>query len=287
MRLLRTRAELAQWRAEQRAAGIDVAFVATMGNLHEGHLRLIEQAGKLAKPTVVLASIFVNPLQFNDPGDLARYPRTEDDDCAQLAAQGVDAVFMPDVATMYPDSSDGETGLQVRVWPGVLAERWEGAVRPGHFAGMATIVAKFFNLVRPEFALFGEKDFQQLQIVRRMVRDLDFDITILSVPTVRSADGLALSSRNRFLTPSERSVAPRLSVELQRAAARIRQGDQPLDQVLADGRDALEAVGFGIDYFVYCDVEQLLPRQDHGPGILLAAVRLGAVRLLDNCRVSG
>jgi pantoate--beta-alanine ligase len=287
MLLLRTRAELAQWRAEQQAAGIGIAFVPTMGNLHDGHLRLVEQARNTSslKAQAVLVSIFVNPLQFNDPGDLARYPRTEVEDCAQLAAHGVDAVFLPSVGTVYLDATADGTGLQVSVQPGALAERWEGAVRPGHFAGVTTIVAKLFHLVRPAIALFGEKDFQQLQIVRRMVRDLDFETTVISVPTERAPDGLALSSRNRFLTPVERQVAPLLYAQLQRAETRIRLGVDSVDQVLADSRDALVAAGFEIDYSVFCDVDLLLPRRDVGPGILLAAARLGAVRLLDNSRV--
>lgn len=287
MRLLRTRAELAQWRAEQQADGIGIAFVPTMGNLHDGHLRLVEQARNtsvLTSPSV-LVSIFVNPLQFNDPGDLARYPRTEAEDCAQLAAQGVDAVFLPSVGDIYCDATVDGTGLQVSVQPGALAEHWEGAVRPGHFAGVTTVVAKLFHLVRPAIAVFGEKDFQQLQIVRRMVRDLDFETMVISVPTERAPDGLALSSRNRFLSPAERRAAPLLYAQLQRAETRIRQGVDSVDQVLADSRDALVAAGFEIDYFVFCDVDALLPRRDAGPGILLAAARLGVVRLLDNSRV--
>lgn len=287
MRILRTRSELAEWRTEQQSSGKGIAFVPTMGNLHDGHLSLVEQAKKpiSSKSSAVLVSIFVNPLQFNDPSDLARYPRTEAEDCAQLIAQGVDAVFLPTVDVIYRDASPDHTGLQVSVRPGVLAEHWEGAVRPGHFEGMATVVAKLFQLVRPAVALFGEKDFQQLQIVRRLVRDLDFDIVIESVPTARAGDGLALSSRNRFLMPSERMVAPRLFAELQRASARILSGRDALDTLLADGRDELSAAGFVVDYFVYCDIERLLPRRNREPGVLLAAARLGQVRLLDNLRV--
>ncbi|ANJ66731.1 pantoate--beta-alanine ligase [Halothiobacillus diazotrophicus] len=300
MRILRTRAELAQWRAEQQAAGTAIAFVPTMGNLHAGHMRLVDQARqmtRLSSPRAVLVSIFVNPLQFNDPGDLARYPRTETEDCALLTARGVDAVFLPSLETIYPDATADGTGLQVSVMPGPLAEHWEGAARPGHFAGMITVVAKLFQLVRPAVAVFGEKDFQQLQIVRRLVRDLDFDIEIEPVATARADDGLALSSRNRFLTAAERAIAPRLNGELRRAAERIEGRAAPVAQVLAEGIDALTAAGFVIDYFAYCDVDTLLPRQDdglddgqddgqgQGSGILLAAARLGAVRLLDNCRV--
>lgn len=288
VRQLHTLAELAEWRAEQAALNRSVAFVPTMGNLHAGHLRLVGQARQVAPTSTgsVLVSIFVNPLQFNDPADLARYPRTEEADCQQLAAAGVDAVFLPAVSEMYPDAGEAGTGLQTAVDPGALARIWEGAVRPGHFSGMATVVLKLFNLVQPSQALFGEKDFQQLQIIRRMVRDLNLPVAVVAVPTERAADGLALSSRNRFLTDAEREIAPRLYEALQRTAWQIQQAAEPISTLLEAARAALQADGFTVDYFVWCELDHLQPRQNAGPGVLLVAARLGAVRLLDNLRVA-
>lgn len=273
MDILRDLPSLSAWRRALPSSA-RVGFVPTMGNLHEGHLALVSSAQAVSDRVIV--SIFVNPLQFNDAADLARYPRTEAADLALLAAAGVDAVFLPTVGALFPDSSSS-----VGIAPGELAEHWEGAARPGHFAGMATIVAKLFHLVAPTVAVFGQKDFQQLRIVQAMVRALNFPVDILAEPTQRAADGLALSSRNRFLTPQERGCAPLLYQQLQHAAERLRAGDAA-DAVLADARDTLTMAGFVPDYFVLCNVETLQPQSTKEHSVLLVAARLGAVRLLDN-----
>lgn len=277
MRLITHLIELAQWQA---ASSQTVAFVPTMGNLHPGHLHLVSAAQALLPQPRILVSIFVNPLQFNDAADLARYPRTLDADLAQLQHAGVDAVFVPAVELLLP-SNDG-AGAGVRIDPGALAEPWEGAARPGHFAGMATIVAKLFHLINPTWAVFGEKDFQQLAIVRRMVRDLNFPIHILAVPTQRATDGLALSSRNRFLTEAERAIAPVLYAQLRQAAAALC-AQQSVDLVLHAAHVALTRAGFVVDYFNLCDSRSLQPlSQLSNQAVLLAAAQLGTVRLIDN-----
>ncbi|WP_407275104.1 pantoate--beta-alanine ligase [Halothiobacillus sp. DCM-1] len=273
MDVLRDRAALREWR-ERLPTTARIGFVPTMGNLHAGHLALVKLAQSQA--AVVIVSIFVNPLQFNDPADLARYPRTEAADLAVLEAAGVDAVFMPDAADLLTLGLDA-----VRIEPGLLAERWEGAARPGHFAGMATIVAKLFHLVAPQFAVFGQKDFQQLVIVRAMVQSLNFPLEIIAGETVRAEDGLALSSRNRFLTAAERQIAPFLHQQLQAAAAAIRAGDE-IDAVLQDAHARLGEAGFVVEYFALCDQRSLAPTVVPEGAVLLTAARLGAVRLLDN-----
>src|SRR3954449_1599912 len=194
---------LRAWTSAQRASGRRIGFVPTMGSLHEGHLTLVDEA-KRRSDTVIL-SIFVNPLQFGPSDDLDRYPRNLERDRALAESRGVDALFVPSVQVMYPGGSD------VRVVPGATAERWEGAARPGHFAGVLTVVAKLFHLVQPDVACFGRKDLQQLTLVRQMVRDLDWPIEIVAVPTVREPDGLALSSRNAYLKPDDRLRAVVLS----------------------------------------------------------------------------
>ncbi len=283
MEILRDLPAFTAWRRALPSSA-RVGFVPTMGNLHEGHLALVTAAQSASDRVVV--SIFVNPLQFTDAADLARYPRTETADLAALAAAGVDAVFLPSVDGLFPDSRPS-----VGIAPGSLAEPWEGAARPGHFAGMATIVAKLFHLVVPTVAVFGQKDFQQLRIVQAMVRDLDFPVEILAEPTHRAADGLALSSRNRFLSPAERDRAPLLQQQLRRTAAQLRAGElaepvriEPvlIESVLSEARQSLRAAGFEVDYFALCDVDTLLPTVQIERAVLLAAARLGAVRLLDN-----
>lgn len=280
MKIIRDFKELSLWRQARDQDGQSVALVPTMGNLHDGHLNLVEAAlGQKDKPAV-LVSIFVNPMQFNDINDLARYPRTETEDIARLSQLGVDAVFLPAAADLTPNTD----AFTVRVDPGELAARWEGAERPGHFIGMATIVTKLFNLVRPRVAVFGEKDFQQLQIVRRMVHDLNMPIEIVGVPTARAEDGLALSSRNRFLDETQRRKAPLLYATLVASAAQLRQG-KPLNTVLEQARNRLTLAGFKPDYFVLCHLDTLAPLPVAQSGILLSAARLGDVRLLDNHRV--
>ncbi len=247
-----------------------------MGALHDGHLSLVDHARKYGG---VIVSIFVNPLQFNQPDDLARYPRDEAGDLALLARAGCDAAWIPDVHTIYPP---GDATL---ITVGGPAEGWEGAERPGHFRGVATVVAKLFGQVRPDAACFGEKDWQQLQVIRRMEADLSLGVCIVGVPTERDADGLARSSRNRFLTALDRSVAPELYATLQLARVDLRSGAGAAATLAQSGR-RLRASGFGIDYLAMVDGETMLPAVQPAAGTrLIAAAKLGRVRLLDNIAI--
>lgn len=267
------RSVLSAW----RAAGQTIGFVPTMGALHEGHLSLVDIARRQAARCV--ASIFVNPTQFGPNEDFEKYPRTEAEDARLLAARGCDLLWAPTVDAMYP------AGFATTVRVSGLTEILCGADRPGHFDGVATVVAKLFNQVQPDIAVFGEKDFQQLQVVRRMAADLDLPVRILSGPTVREADGLAMSSRNRRLAPDQRAAAARLNVALKFAAEALEEGEKPA-AVLSDGVAALQAAGFEqVDYFEARLERDLLPL-DEGragePARVLAAARLGDVRLIDN-----
>ncbi|HEY4174216.1 MAG TPA: pantoate--beta-alanine ligase [Rhodopila sp.] len=254
-----------------------LALVPTMGALHEGHRTLV-RAG-VASGAATVASIFVNPLQFGPTEDLSRYPRDEAGDLAALEAEGCALAWLPDVATMYPD---GEATTIAVEGP---AKGWEGDARPGHFRGVATVCAKLFGQVRPDRAYFGEKDWQQLQVVTRMVADLLLPLEIVGVATVREADGLAMSSRNRFLSVQERTRAPALIGALRAAALRLARGELA-GQPLADSRAALETQGFGIDYFALVEGATLMPVERAVPGArLIAVARLGSVRLLDNIAV--
>jgi len=266
--------------ARLRESRLRLGLVPTMGALHDGHLALVA-AARAAGADAVAASIFVNPLQFAANEDLARYPRDEDGDLAKLRAAGCDLVWMPPVTVMYPPGN--ATVIEVA---GPSAG-WEGDARPGHFRGVATVCCKLFLQSQAEIAAFGEKDWQQLQVVTRMATDLDIPIRILPVPTVREANGLALSSRNRFLSPQERATAPLLNRAMTQAAAAIANGAAvaaTLDAALA----TLTAAGFAPDYFALVEAETLrplaAPRRD-GPMRLIAAARLGTVRLLDTIPV--
>lgn len=278
-RVVPTIGELRALLAERRAAGASVALVPTMGALHEGHLALVRRARGLAE--VVVVSIFVNPLQFGPNEDLDRYPRMLDADVAALAELGVEFVFAPTVAEMYPD---GEVGT--RVTAGHVGSLYEGASRPGHFDGMLTVVSKLLHIVGPDAALFGQKDAQQVFLVRRMVRDLNLPVSIEVVPTVREPDGLALSSRNRYLDPAQRVAALTLSEALRAADAASRDG---LAEVLAEG-----AAAFGdhddvtLDYLVVVDPATFLPVADDARGevVVLVAARVGATRLIDNATIT-
>lgn len=268
--------ELREWR---EGIGFDVhrvGFVPTMGNLHAGHLALVEHARLRAE--VVIVSIFVNPLQFEDGDDLARYPRTEERDLEKLQRAGVTAVFLPTETVLYPRGQ----GDIVRVDAGRLGERLEGAARPGHFTGVATVVTKLFNLVRPDIAVFGEKDAQQVAVIRRLISDLDFPVELAIEPTHREADGLASSSRNRFLDPAQRQQAPAVHQALKCAAESLLAG-QPVGSTLVSGRHWLERQGFEVDYLAYVDdldFEEQTQLVTHGR--LLVAARLAKVRLIDN-----
>src|SRR5688500_12301194 len=253
-----------------------VALVPTMGALHEGHRTLVRAAKQQAATVVV--SVFVNPTQFGPGEDFDRYPRTWDADLAALAEEGADVVFHPEVAEVYPAGA-----LGVTVHPGPLGDVLEGAIRPGHFAGVLTVVAKLFGFVRPDLALFGEKDYQQLTLIRAMARELALGVEVVGVPTVREADGLALSSRNRDRTPEQRATAVALSRAL-RAGADA--GPRGADAVLAAARAALAAEpGLLQDYLELTDTD-LGPAPAAGAARLLVAARAGTTRLLDNIAVS-
>jgi pantoate--beta-alanine ligase len=265
--------------AEHRAAGRRVALVPTMGALHDGHLSLVRRAREVAD--VVVVSIFVNPLQFGAGEDLDRYPRTLDADLDALAAHGVELVFAPSVDEMYPEGA-----VETTVTAGHVGTLYEGASRPGHFDGMLTVVAKLFNIVRPDRAVFGQKDAQQVFLVRRMVRDLDVPLAIEVVPTVRESDGLAMSSRNRYLGADQRRAALLLSEALAAAEA---SGAEGLDEVLAEAAAAFgDHDGVELDYLVVVDPETFLPvgEEARGEAIVLVAARVGTTRLIDNAVIS-
>jgi pantoate--beta-alanine ligase len=263
-------------RATGEFATASVALVPTMGALHAGHLSLVRLARRHAARVIV--SIFVNPAQFAPHEDLATYPRTWAADTAGLANEGVDLIWAPSVGVMYPD------GFATRVVPdGPAKVGLEDAFRPHFFAGVATVVAKLFLQCRPDVAIFGEKDFQQLKVVARLARDFDLRLKVIGAPIVREPDGLAMSSRNAYLTPAERAVAPVLHRTLKSCARRISAG-MSLARVLADGRKAIMAAGFALDYLEARNADTLAPvrgRAD-GPIRLLVAARLGKTRLIDN-----
>lgn len=275
----RTIAELRGTVADWRRTGKTVALVPTMGALHSGHLALVAHARSRA--TRIVASIFVNPTQFGPSEDFARYPRDEAGDAAKLAAASCDLLYAPDAAEMYPE------GFSTSVSASALAEPLDGRFRPGHFAGVATVVTKLLLQVRPQFACFGEKDYQQLQIIRRMTRDLDIDCRIEGVPIVRESDGLALSSRNAYLSPEERRIAPALHRVLSEAVAQFARGTAP-QAIAAAGTAKLLQAGFAkIDYVELVDAENLEPLASHDrPGRALAAAWLGKTRLIDNEAIS-
>ena len=265
--------------ARARAGGQRVAFVPTMGNLHAGHIALADRACALADRVVV--SIFVNPLQFSAGEDFEAYPRTPETDHRMLETAGVDLLWTPGVRDLYPRGLEHTTRIEV---PG-LSDILCGAHRPGHFAGVATVVAILLNAVGPDLALFGEKDYQQLLVIRRLVEDLQMPVTVVPVPTVREPDGLAMSSRNGYLGPDERRRAPALYRALQRAAARLSRGEADYGAVEADGLAELGAAGLRPDYF---SVRRAADLDPPGPAdrdlVVLAAAWLGRARLIDNVR---
>lgn len=260
-----------------RAEGRTVGFVPTMGAFHEGHRSLLRRAR--AECDLAVCSIFVNPTQFEDPADLAAYPRDEEEDLRQAEAIGIDLAFVPGVEEMYPAGPP-----EVTVDPGPLGERLEGASRPGHFRGVATVVAKLFHAVGPCRAYFGEKDAQQLAVIRRMVRDLDFPVEIVACPTVREPDGLALSSRNRRLTPEQREAAGCLFLALAEAAELARAGERDAAKLVAVmAREIGATPGARLDYVAVVDEETFEEvREITRPARALVAARFGEVRLIDN-----
>jgi pantoate--beta-alanine ligase len=264
-----------------RRAGLRVAFVPTMGNLHAGHVSLIEAARRHGERFI--ASIFVNPMQFGPNEDWAQYPRTPREDERMLAGAGCSLMFMPDANEIYPHGSERATRVEV---PG-LSRILEGEFRPGHMEGVSTVVAKLFHIVEPDVAVFGEKDFQQLTVIRRMVADLCMPIRIIGAPTVRDHDGLAMSSRNQYLTAAERALAPQIYIALEAAAARVRAGDVEFASIEAAGFAELEHTGFRPDYFSVRKAEDLGPATPRSRElVILTAARIGKARLIDNVQVT-
>ncbi len=264
-----------------RQEGKRVALVPTMGNLHDGHMKLVDEAK--ARADVVIVSIFVNPMQFDRPDDLVRYPRTLQEDCEKLNKRKVDYVFAPAVEEIYPHGLEGQTYVDV---PG-LSTMLEGASRPGHFRGVSTIVSKLFNLIQPDIACFGEKDFQQLALIRKMVADMSYDIEIVGVPIIRAKDGLALSSRNAYLTTEQRKIAPGLYNVMNSIAEKLIAGNRELQEIIAIAEQELNEKGFRADDIQIRDadtLQELTETSKHA--VILAAAWLGQARLIDNQSVT-
>jgi pantoate--beta-alanine ligase len=269
------REQVRAWRAEGRR----IAFVPTMGNLHPGHVSLIELARRHGDRFI--ASIFVNPMQFGPNEDFNHYPRTPRRDADMLREAGCHLMFIPDGAEIYPNGTQLATRVIV---PGV-SDGLCGEFRPGHFEGVATVVAKLFGIVQPDVAVFGEKDFQQLAVIRHMTSDLCLPIEIVGAPTMREPDGLAMSSRNQYLSDAERALAPQIHAALQRAVARVAAGAADLGAIEQDGATELAAAGFRVDYFsVRRAADLLVPTELDRDLVVLTAARLGKARLIDNLR---
>ena len=270
------RATLREWRRE----GLTIALVPTMGNLHEGHLSLLARARAIADRSVV--SIFVNPIQFGRGEDYERYPSTLDADCAKLEAAGLDLLFAPNLAELYPGGIQEDTRVTVPALSDILC----GEFRPGHFSGVATVVSKLFINTQADFALFGEKDFQQVMVIRRMAQDLLFPVEIIGMPIIREADGLAMSSRNSYLKPEERRVAAGIYTSLSRAASDLRVQALPLVALERRCEDELKTLGMRPEYISVRRATDLdLPQAGDQDLIILAAAWLGGARLIDNIRV--
>lgn len=280
---MRTATTIAEVRAQVRAWRLGrerIVFVPTMGNLHAGHVSLIETAR--AHGDRFVASIFVNPMQFGPNEDFAHYPRTPQRDRDMLSEAGCDLMFMPEASEMYPHGSQRATRVEVPGLSTILC----GEFRPGHFEGVATVVAKLLHIVEPDAAVFGEKDFQQLTVIRRMVAELCMPVQIVAAPTVRDADGLAMSSRNQYLTAEERARAPVIYRALQAAAQRLLAGDRDLADIERQGIRTLQEAGLRPDYFSIRRADDLGPAEADGPHLaVLTAARLGKARLIDNIQV--
>lgn len=257
-----------------------IAFVPTMGNLHQGHLNLVREAKKQAD--IVVVSIFVNPMQFGPDEDLDAYPRTLKNDSRLLESLGVDVLFMPDASDIYARGLEQQTFVEV---PG-LSYMICGASRPGHFRGVATIVCKLFNMVQPNLAFFGEKDFQQLQVIKAMVTDLSMNLKVFGVATTREDDGLAMSSRNHYLKKSERKLAPNMYIKMQQLVSEIKTGRRDFSKLAQEYKLQLAKLGFNPDYLEIRNVENLLqPGHEDRHLVLLAAAFLGKTRLIDNVQI--
>ncbi|MBC8952822.1 pantoate--beta-alanine ligase [Xenorhabdus sp. PB62.4] len=271
------RREIRRW----RQAGKRIAFVPTMGNLHDGHMALVETAK--AQADVVIVSIFVNPMQFDREDDLVNYPRTLQEDCEKLSRHNVELVFAPSVGEMYPN---GLNSNQTFVEVPELSHMLEGASRPGHFRGVTTVVSKLFNLIQPDLVYFGEKDFQQLQIIRKMIADMAYDITLVSVPIIRDKNGLALSSRNNLLSAEEKKIAPLLNKAMQCIAERVRNGERDTERLIELTSAHLREEGFVPDELFIRDAENLAPLTAQSKkAVILMAAWLGQTRLIDNQQV--
>ncbi|MUK65918.1 pantoate--beta-alanine ligase [Aliivibrio fischeri] len=271
--ILPLREQIKAWKRE----GKRIAFVPTMGNLHEGHLTLIRTAREHAD--IIVASIFVNPMQFNNADDLTNYPRTLDEDVEKLTSENVDLVFTPTPEIMYPEGLEKQTTVDVPVISTIL----EGASRPGHFKGVSTVVNKLFNIVQPDVACFGEKDFQQLALIRQMVIDMALDVEIVGVPTVREMDGLAMSSRNNLLTLNERQRAPVLARTMRWISSQMRGGRNDYLSLIEDASDQLRAADLQPDEIFIRDARTLQePTEETTQAVILMAAFLGQVRLIDN-----
>ncbi|MEJ6123740.1 pantoate--beta-alanine ligase [Vibrio sp. 2-Bac 85] len=261
--------------------GAQVSFVPTMGNLHQGHLTLVKEAQQHAEVTAV--SIFVNPMQFNNADDLANYPKTLDADCAKLEQAGVDIVFIPSAQVIYPNGLHSQTVVEV---PGI-SDCLEGELRPGHFRGVSTIVAKLFNLVQPDFACFGEKDFQQLCVIKQMVVDLAMPIEIIAVATVRESSGLAMSSRNNKLSADQKIIAPKVAEVMNDLGQKVQVNPETSKQLIEDASQTLNKVGFKTDKIHVVDPLTLAPlNSDSKQAVVLMAAFLGETRLIDNLVVN-
>ena len=275
IKVIETVKEMQSWSRAEKTAGRGVGCVPTMGYLHEGHLSLIRECGRHAQSVVM--TLFVNPAQFAPHEDLARYPRDFEGDCKKASAAGAHAVFYPSVAEMYPQ------GYQTYVTVEEVSKDMEGEFRPAHFRGVATVVLKLFNAVRPEFAVFGEKDYQQFKVIERMVKDLDLGIEIAGLPTIREPDGLAMSSRNVYLSPEQRKQALSISRSLFEAREAAQKGEREVASLIKAAVKHLVEAGLSIDYLEVRDAETLekIERIER-PARMLIAARVGPVRLIDN-----
>ncbi|HBO22553.1 MAG TPA: pantoate--beta-alanine ligase [Providencia sp.] len=270
------RREIRRWKLD----GKRIALVPTMGNLHDGHLAIIDQAKQQAD--IVIVSIFVNPMQFDKQSDLANYPRTLQEDCEKLKRRGIHLVFAPSPQEFYPNGMEKQTFVEVPE----LSTMLEGASRPGHFRGVATVITKLFNLVQPDIALFGEKDYQQLQLIRKLVNDLSFDTQIISVPTVRAKNGLALSSRNNNLSAEEFKIAPQLYRIMTESGQKLVASPSTSESIIAEIAEDLRAAGFTPDELFIRDADTLAELSNSSKrAVILMAAWLGQTRLIDNLQV--
>lgn len=280
MQIFESLSELRAWRKDLLKQGKTLAFVPTMGNLHSGHIQLVLEAQKHAD--VVITSIFVNPMQFGENEDLDAYPRTFDADCQQLQAVNTDALFYPSVQDMYPNGLKEQSFVEVPDTEYTLCA--EASQRPGHFRGVSTVVTKLFNMVQPDIACFGEKDYQQLRVIRTMVADLNMPIEIVGVPTVREESGLAKSSRNGYLTDAEKQIAPALNRALNWIKSEILENDETdIESLQSSAQSQIDNAGLRTDYVIVRDAHTLSPVTEHTQDIvILGAAYLGKARLIDN-----